>query len=537
MLIGALAAPAVASPASNPVSVCATSYRASGYIADFDDDGIADLAVGAPGADSGTGAVDVHDSAGDKLVLQPGRSGLPRAPAPGSHFGAAIVAANLDDDQCSDLLVGEPGLTVDGQRGAGGVQILYGKPGGFVAGPLLTRGSNGVPGVPGTGEHFGASLAVELDRDSGEGAGTTVTDLHIGAPGATVSAGSGQVAAAGMVVELDYDMTDGQRLGNPASTAEYWQGHGVPAGNAHPIAGRPTAGAHFGAVMSGRLVGAPEETVHSRVDAGFAAPLNFSNDENSVEDGYTGLSSFGVFGHQAGEHLGASMAEVCGRMSTQSALGAALIGAPGLRVHGHLGAGGVVVVGHLHAKKPVVAATVTQATPGIAGRVASHRRFGTAVTSSSTTGTSSCLFGGGGSSDYLIGTVAVGVPGTSVDGRADAGAVSVFQLRGVKPGTVVSGRLVTRASKGVPGRPTTNARFGAVLGARGLAAPWSASQILVGAPGESAGTGHRVGGGDSLEFAARTLRLQQAVALRPITTATGVTYGAAVPEVPVIGPT
>lgn len=131
-------------PSVDPASVCQSADTASGLPqTDFNGDGVADLAVGAPGEDVGTivdaGAVTVMYGSASGLAITP-IAGVP-APqflhqnmagyADGAEeqdaFGAAVVGGNFDGDAYSDLAVGVPGE--DG--GLGAVHVIRGSAAGL----------------------------------------------------------------------------------------------------------------------------------------------------------------------------------------------------------------------------------------------------------------------------------------------------------------------------------------------------------------------------------------------------------------------
>ena len=132
-------------------------------VGDLDGDGVADLAVGAPGTAGG--------EAGYVRVLS-GASGavLREFPGAGGRFGAALApAGDADGDGVPDLAVGAPGLNrVDVLSGANG---------------LLLRRFEAFSG------EFGAALANLGDRD-----GDGHDDLLVGAPAADapLAAGAGR---------------------------------------------------------------------------------------------------------------------------------------------------------------------------------------------------------------------------------------------------------------------------------------------------------------------------------------------------------
>jgi hypothetical protein len=361
-----------------------------------------------------------------------------------------VLAANLDGDRCTDLLVGVPGLTVDGQPEAGGVQIFYGTPTGFEAGPLLTSGSNGVAGVATPREDFGASLA-ESTGTSGTGAGQLVeVGIHIGAPGATVTADSKNFHSAGTVVEVDFDQVPGARLGAPTASTEMWQGNG--------IGGSPVVGAHLGAVMSDRLVAAPDETLsHRRIAAGFVSRANYAFD---TAPAHTGLAPLVIDGQDVGGHLGAGLNRLCGSDS-------ALIGAPGRHLSRHAQAGDVLIVKNLD-KAPKIVGHLNQNVSHIPGKVGSHHEFGAALSSACDV-----------VHEQPVIDIAIGVPGTTVGGHLRAGAVVLLQVAPRKVLHILADRLLNRTSKRVVGTPGGGDGFGATVqsGSSG-----GHDQVLVGAP-------------------------------------------------------
>lgn len=112
-----------------------------------------------------SGSPDGLIPAGNRLVSQ--RGPVVGRPEAGDLFGWALVAADFDDDGIDDLAVGVPGEGVRGRTDAGAVNVLYGTARGI--GPadnqlLSQRGP--VVGIPERGDQFGRSLAAgDLDRD------------------------------------------------------------------------------------------------------------------------------------------------------------------------------------------------------------------------------------------------------------------------------------------------------------------------------------------------------------------------------------
>jgi hypothetical protein len=171
---------------------------------DFNHDGFADLAAGAPieavGALEFAGAVSVLYGSAAGLTTTGGRlftqvAGLVEA---GDQFGSALAAGDFNHDGFADLAAGAPGESVPGaDGGAGAVSVLPGSAAGLTTtgGRLFTQ----VAGLVEGGDQFGSALAAgDFNHDS-------FADLAAGAPGenvgSTVDAGAVSVlpgSAAGL---------------------------------------------------------------------------------------------------------------------------------------------------------------------------------------------------------------------------------------------------------------------------------------------------------------------------------------------------
>src|SRR5262249_52023400 len=79
---------------------------------DVDGDGTPDIAVGAPAAGDGAGAVTIWSGRTHKLLRE-------LHGAPGEHFGQSVALTYLAQDSMSDLIVGAPGW----KDGAGAVYL------------------------------------------------------------------------------------------------------------------------------------------------------------------------------------------------------------------------------------------------------------------------------------------------------------------------------------------------------------------------------------------------------------------------------
>jgi hypothetical protein len=159
-----------------------TASAPSDVAADFNHDGVADLAVGVPGENDVAGAVNVLYGAGGGLsgtgaqvFLQVGGT-----PESGDRFGSALAAGDFNGDGFADLAAGASGEDVRGALDAGVVSVLYGSAGGLTTsgGQLFTQ----VGGAIEDFDNFGWALAAgDFNHDG-------FADLAAGAPGEAVGA-------------------------------------------------------------------------------------------------------------------------------------------------------------------------------------------------------------------------------------------------------------------------------------------------------------------------------------------------------------
>lgn len=225
---------------------------------DFDGDGFADLAVGAPqeavGSVSWAGAVQVLrgsaaglTAAGSQTWTQdsPGVADQPeyrRAPdySYPDAFGSSLATGDVDNDGFADLAIGVRGETVEGSctdatqlcsqpaYGAGAVHVLYGSAAGLTAIDSEFWHQN-TPGVRGTAW---ARSNVDDELEAGEGLGSALgladfngdgySDVAAGAPLDDVVASDGRTACERRCDEGSVNVLYGSRGGLTMAGDDYW---------------------------------------------------------------------------------------------------------------------------------------------------------------------------------------------------------------------------------------------------------------------------------------------------------------------------
>jgi len=121
--------------------------------------------------DAGSAAV-IYGSADltqpDGWYLHRDKGGIRGGAAPNALFGWSLSAGDFNGDGLADLAVAAPGSTVSGKPEAGDLTVLFGSPGGLTAAGdrLLSQDRAGIAGTAQSGDRFGWGLETS-DVDGG----------------------------------------------------------------------------------------------------------------------------------------------------------------------------------------------------------------------------------------------------------------------------------------------------------------------------------------------------------------------------------
>ena len=427
-------------------------FGAAVTVGDFNHDGFADLAVGAPGENpgsaNGAGAVDVlHGSptglsaSGDQVLSQ-GAGGIQGSPAAGDRFGAALAAADLNGDGRDDLAVGAPGEGVGSSAGAGAVNVIYGSGGGLTAtgNQLWTQNSPGVLEASEGGDSFGSSVAgADLNGDG-------KADLAVGVPGESIGTNTGAGA-----VEVLY----GSAGGVTSTGNQLWSQ------NSTDIVDGAEAGDSFGAALAaGDLNGDGEGDLAIGVPAeGIGTTRPSAGAVNVIYGSGAGLTSTGnQFWSQnstdikdaaeAGDRFGAALATGDLNGDGDDDLAA---GAPGESVGTTANAGGVnVILGAGGGLSSTGNQLWTQNSANVLDSAEAGDSFGAALAAGDVDRD--------GHAD-----VAIGAPGESVG--TDAGAGALNMLYGSAGGlTSSANQLWSQDTPNILDQAEPDDQFGAAMG-------------------------------------------------------------------------
>ncbi len=390
---------------------------------DVDGDGGHDFIVGVPGEDVGSasnaGIIQIFrgdPDGGYKGVRTVTQQDLGLTSEDGDRFGASVIMADLTNSatSCYELVIGIPGEN----NSEGRVAIVKGTSSGldFNNVTVLRQGLGGVDGTPEAGDRFGEKLADVGDNGT--------DSLVISAPGENI----GSIVDAGIVHVLPITSTG---LGNGRVLQ---QGSG-------PTSGSPETGDQFGSSLTGTVdylaVGVPREDIGADTDTGMVHVFNPRGTQQlrAIHQDATGIPGTG----EDADRFGWALAPT--HDCSPGAFGLA-IGTPGENVGSVVDAGSVTVI-DLGEEGPD-AEVWTQGTDDIPDSVQTGDEFGYAL-----------AFG----AVHL----AVGAPGETVNGRADAGWVGYLAVEcghGVNPGFTTA---MDQDTPGMAGTAEAGDRFGAAL--------------------------------------------------------------------------
>jgi FG-GAP repeat len=425
------------------VDAAGDGFGATVTAGDLDDDGCADLAIGAPGNNRRVGSVTVlYGSPGVGLrttgaqFLSQDTVAVGQARV-GEQFGASIAVGDLDDDGVEDLAVGAPYDVVDGGTDQGAVAVFYGATTGVGrsarADVILDQDDAAVPGVAEDGDAFGYAVG------AGDVTGDAVDDLVVGAPGENGS---------GLVTLLPGSATG---VGVTAGTGWSQSTPGVPGASEtdDSFGETVTLGDITGDGAPDVLIGAPGENV------GRGAVTILLSDGTTHVVGVAGAQA--VSQSTVGVDGVAAVADTFGFAIAVADLdsdsyGDVAIGTPGDDIGAIVGAGSVTVLRGSAAGATVAGyggARISQSTVGVPGGAESGDGFGFAVSGAGIRGT--------GVDDLLV-----GVPGETLGAVPEAGLTLLVPGRTTGPSGVGSS-VVEADGLNVAGGRTTNGHWGFAL--------------------------------------------------------------------------
>jgi hypothetical protein len=181
---------------SGSAAVADAAFGTAVAMGDFNGDGMADVAVGAPrdhvnGQASGTVTVFAGTANGLGVGRRLVQSAFGSADEADDQFGTALAAGDFNRDGFADLAIGAPNEAIGTVR-AGAVYIYHGSTGGLVPARGFDQADVGGR-TNGAGDQWGSALgAGDFNRDG-------FVDVAVGAPGKAMA---GQTARSGDVTVL-----------------------------------------------------------------------------------------------------------------------------------------------------------------------------------------------------------------------------------------------------------------------------------------------------------------------------------------------
>ncbi|WP_267241709.1 S1 family peptidase [Streptomyces sp. PR69] len=421
-------------------------------VADFNCDGVEDIAIGDPkatvGGDKNAGLIRVIYGGGKGTAeLHQDLDAVPGGAEAEDWYGETLAVFDHDNDGCSDLAVGIPAEDIGSKKDAGAVHVLYGDPAGLAKGraslDLVQGKGSGAIGASASeaGDRFGHSLAAGHTADS-------EPYLLIGVPGEDL----GSIKDAGSAIYLRGSVNIAVHQDKPG------------------VGGGAEAGDKFGASVAGSpnhlAIGAPGEAIGSVADAGLVAVFKHTISSagipshlKSVHQDTAGIS--GV--PEAGDRFGASldMAEYRPAGAASAADSLIAVGTPGEGIvkngKNRNNAGSVTVLRAAAGGALSQHMVAHQDVEGVSGGSETDDKFGDKVllvnTAPREVSTNSTM------------ALAVGIPGEDLGSVVNAGAVQTFGLFG-PVGETDSWAEAGNAS-GLPGAPGAGQVVGRYMQATG----------------------------------------------------------------------
>lgn len=406
---------------------------------DFNGDGFADLAVGAPFENArqadgrqvkDTGVVDIaygRESFFDRgfrkantwvLYDNSALQTFQRA----SRFGSSFVCGDFNGDRIADLAIGAPFFDLEGATNAGIFIVLYGYPA-AAAGTVDTLGrcvdfgattgcvanqawaqDLGLDDRPETNDFLGYEMTWgDFDADGFD-------DLAVSAPGETI----GDAAGAG-VVHVLYGSQRGL-------IRKYGRDARILSQDSPGAAETANAGDNFGEFLSAvdingdfavdLAVGIPREDLRGKRDTGMLQTFYGKPGEGLTTDGQTVTKRDLGLRMDDDDQFGSSVA--FGNFDQSEQYRDLILSGPGEEVNGREKAGAVYVLpGGPNGVRTDAAKRITRATRGIEGNPGENDLFGATILAG--------IFDLDGNLD-----LAVGVPNDDIGNAEDAGSVQVI---------------------------------------------------------------------------------------------------------------